>query len=208
MGIETWLLFVVAEAVLCLSPGPAVLTVVSQGVSGGARSGVWASLGVLAANALYFAVSATGLFAVAVAGYELFFLIKWIGAVYLVWLGVQMWRTASVDADEAQGESDSQPPPSAGRPLLRGFIVQISNPKTLLFFGALLPQFIDAQRAVGVQVAILGLTSIAIEFVVLAGYATIGARAAQYAQASRWIDRVGGSLLIGAGAGLAVLRRS
>ena len=119
MGIETWLLFVVTEAVLCLSPGPAVLTVVSQGVSGGARSGVWVSLGVLAANALYFAVSATGLFAVAVAGYELFFLIK-----------------------------------------------------------------------------------------LLAGYATIGARAAQYAQASRWIDRVGGSLLIGAGAGLAVLRRS
>ena len=193
MGIETWLLFVVTEAVLCLSPGPAVLTVVSQGVSGGARSGVWVGLGVLAANALYFAVSATGLFAVAVAGYELFFLIKWIGAVYLVWLGVQMWRTASVDADEAQGESDSQPTPSAGRPLLRGFVVQISNPKTLLFFGALLPQFIDAQRAVGVQVAILGLTSIAIEFVVLAGYATIGARAAQYAQASRWIGRVGGS---------------
>lgn len=208
MPIEAWLLFVVTEAVLCCSPGPAVLTVVSQGVSHGVRSGVWASLGVLAANALYFAVSATGLFAVAVAWYELFFLIRWIGAGYLVWLGVRMWRTASVDAVAIQSKPGSRLPPPAGRALLRGFMVQISNPKTLLFFGALLPQFIDAQRAVGVQLAILAGTSIAIEFVVLAGYATIGAGAAQYTQASRWVGRVGGSLLIGAGAGLAALRRS
>lgn len=201
MAIEAWLLFVLTEAVLCLSPGPAVLTVISQGVSHGARSGIWASSGVLAANALYFAVSATGLFAVA--GYELFFSIRWIGAAYLVWLGVQMWRTAAVNATERPSGRDSRRAPPAGRALLRGFVVQISNPKTLLFFGALLPQFIDPQREVGIQIAILGATSIAIEFGILAGYATLGARAARTAQASRWIGRVGGTLLIGAGAGLA-----
>ena len=169
-------------------------------------------MGVLSANALYFAVSATGLFAVVVAWYELFFLIKWVGAVYLVWLGVQMWRKAAPDPNGNHvgndGVPDSEPTATAGRALRRGFAVQISNPKTLLFFGALLPQFIDSQREVGIQIAILGATSIAIEFAILAGYATLGARAARYAQASRWIGRIGGSLLIGAGAGLAALRRS
>jgi homoserine/homoserine lactone efflux protein len=206
--IEAWLLFVATEAALCVSPGPAVMTVVSQGVAYGARSGVWACLGVLAANALYFAVSATGLFAVAVAWYEVFFLIKWFGAAYLIWLGATMWRAASLAGDrEPIGDAARRLRPT-GRALARGFAVQISNPKTLLFFGALLPQFIDPQREVGLQIAIFGGTSIAIEFLILTGYVTFGARAAQYAQTSRWIGRIGGSLLIGAGAGLAVLRRA
>ena len=206
MAIEAWLLFVVTEAVLCCSPGPAVLTVVSQGVSQGARSGIDASLGVLAANAMYFAISATGLLAIAIQWYELFFWIKWIGAVYLIWLGVRMWRTASRESVRTPIRGRAGEP--VRRALLRGFAVQISNPKTLLFFGALLPQFVDAQRDIGVQIAILGVTSIAIEFAVLAAYATLGARAAHCAQASLWIDRAGGSLLIGAGVGLAALRRS
>jgi homoserine/homoserine lactone efflux protein len=208
MTIETWLLFVATETALCLAPGPAVLTVVSQGVSGGARSGVWASFGVLCANALYFAVSATGLFAVAVAWYELFFMIKWIGAAYLVVLGIGMWRTAPTAPVANAAAPDSRCTAPVGPAFRRGFAVQISNPKTLLFFGALMPQIIDAQRALGDQIAILGATSIAIEFAILAGYATLGASAAKYAQTSRWIGRIGGSLLIGAGAGLAALRRS
>ncbi|MFP8880489.1 MAG: LysE family transporter [Myxococcota bacterium] len=208
MTIGAWLFFVATESVLCLSPGPAVLTVVSQGVSYGFRSGVWTSVGVLSANVLYFGVSATGLFAVAVAWVELFFLIKWVGAAYLIWLGVQMWRTASMDPVGNQGPPESQRAATAGRALLRGFVVQLSNPKTLLYFGALLPQFIDARREVGMQIAILGATSIVVEFAILTGYATLGARAARYAQTSRWVGRIGGSLLIGAGAGLAALRRS
>ena len=121
----------------------------------------------MAANALYFAISATGLFAVLLAWYEVFFLVKWVGAAYLVWLGVRSWRSSPAAAELV---------PLGTRSTLQGFVVQISNPKTLLFFGALLPQFVDVSDPVGFQLAILGATSIAIEFVVLAGYASLGSR--------------------------------
>jgi homoserine/homoserine lactone efflux protein len=80
MTIETWLLFCVTETVLCFTPGPAVLLVLSLSLTTGAGAGVGASLGILAANAFYFLLSATGVGAVLLASYELFFLIKWIGA--------------------------------------------------------------------------------------------------------------------------------
>lgn len=206
MTLETWLLFALTETVLCLTPGAAVLTVLSSTLTGGARSGVSTSVGVLAANAVYFGLSATGIFAILVRYYEVFFFVRWLGAAYLVWLGVQTWRRAG-----ARPPRDDVTPRDPRRGFVRGFAVQIANPKSLLFFGALLPQFVDPTAPVALQLVVLGVTSIVIEAGVLSGYAGLGARASGWARTPRFarrLDRLAGGLLVGAGAGLAALRRS
>src|SRR2546428_13912855 len=88
VSLEVWALFVVTESILCLTPGPAVLLVVAQALTRGTAASVWATLGILTGNALYFALSATGLGAVLLASHEVFSLVRWLGAAYLIWLGV------------------------------------------------------------------------------------------------------------------------
>src|SRR4029077_18380208 len=90
ISLQPWTIFCVNEAVLCFTPGPAVLLVVSLALTRGPRAGLGATLGILAANALYFLLSATGLGAILLASAELFFLIKWLGAAYLLWMGLRM----------------------------------------------------------------------------------------------------------------------
>src|SRR5262245_703254 len=98
MSLEAWLLFVATETVLCLSPGPAVLLVLSVSLTRGWRPGLQASAGILIANLFYFVLSATSLGAILLASWELFFLIKWLGAGYLIWLGLKTFFTRSDDA--------------------------------------------------------------------------------------------------------------
>src|SRR6266849_6787095 len=89
MTWQVWLAFVMIEAVLSMTPGPAVLYILSQAIRRGPAKSVWGTWGILSANTLYFALSATSLGAVIVASYKLFFLIKWLGAAYLVYLGLR-----------------------------------------------------------------------------------------------------------------------
>jgi threonine/homoserine/homoserine lactone efflux protein len=208
MTWQIWLLFVITEAVLSMTPGPAVLYVLSQAIRRGAERSVWASGGILSANAMYFALSATSLGAVIVASYKLFFLIKWIGAAYLVYLGVASFLGSSsiITLPESNGDSRGGP-----RILRDGFFLQAANPKALLFFTAILPQFIDAHHNVVFQVMVLGISSIVVEFVILFIYGQLAGRALAAARNPRFeklTNRVAGSLLIGAGVGLARLRHT
>ena len=206
MTIETWLLFCVTETVLCFTPGPAVLLVVSLGLTTGARAGLGASLGILAANAFYFILSATGIGAVLLASYELFFLIKWIGAAYLVWLGLRMLLSRANAFEQA-----STAAPRTLRPFTHGVVTQGANPKALVFFTALLPQFIHPESAVPYQVTILAVSSILIELAVLSIYVAVCHRARGMMHRPGFatsLNRAGGVLLIGAGAGMATLRRA
>jgi len=196
MTVETWLLFCLTETVLCFTPGPAVLTVVSLALTTGARAGIGASLGILAANAVYFVLSATGIGAILLASYELFFLVKWVGAAYLVWLGLRM-LVSRANALEPAGASTHR----SLRPFTHGVVTQGANPKALVFFTALLPQFIQPRSPVPLQVAILAVSSILIELVVLSAYVAVCRQARgmmQHPGFATSLNRAGGALLIGA----------
>ena len=208
MTWQIWLLFVMTEAVLSLTPGPAVLYVLSQAVRRGSGKSVWASWGILSANALYFTLSATSLGAVIVASYKLFFLIKWLGAGYLVYLGLRTFFTKTSVVALPESSAD---PRSGARILRDGFFLQAANPKAILFFTAILPQFIDTRHNVALQILLLGISSILVEFVILFGYGHLAGRALSTARSPRFeklTNRIAGSLLIGAGIGLARLRRT
>ena len=197
MSLETWGLFVITETALCLTPGPAVLFVVSQALSRGGAASVGAASGILGANVVYFALSATGLGAVLLASYELFSLIRWAGAVYLIWLGVRMFVGRRPTAVVA-GDIDAR------RSGVNGFVLQAANPKALVFFVALLPQFIDPAGDVTTQVLVLGVTSVIIELVVLLAYGAAMGRCHAVPvtpRVARLADRVAGAMLVTAGIG-------
>jgi len=205
MPFQTWLLFCVTETILCFTPGPAVLLVVSLALTRGGRAGLGASFGILGANACYFLLSATGIGAILLASWELFFLVRWIGAAYLVWLGLHMLlsRPSRRMADDV---ADRRPV----NPIMHGLVTQGANPKALVFFTALLPQFVDPARPVPAQILVLGVSSIVIELAVLALYVAVCHRARAVTERPGFataLNRAGGTLLIGAGAGLATLRR-
>lgn len=206
MPIATWALFCLTETLLCLNPGPSTLLVISFALTRGQAAGVLATAGVLGANAVYFAISASGLVAVHALSAEVFLAIKWAGAAYLIWLGARMILRSFRAKDAA-------PPPapavSARRSFWQGFVTQGANPNLLFYFTAILPQFVDPKHPLPGQVAILACSSFAIEFGVLSGYAALASRAGRRAsQRFRLVaERLGGGLLIAAGAGLASLRR-
>jgi homoserine/homoserine lactone efflux protein len=207
MTVETWLLFCVTETVLCFTPGPAVLLVVSLGLTRGARAGLGASLGILTANVFYFVLSATGIGAVLLTSYELFFLIKWLGAAYLVWLGAHMLLSRA----NAFASASTVAPRRTPRPFTHGVVTQGANPKALVFFTAFLPQFIHPEGAVPYQVTILALSSVLIELTVLSIYVAVCHRARGVMRRPGFastLNRAGGVLLLGAGAGMATMRRA
>lgn len=201
MSFEAWATFCLTELVLCITPGPAVLLVISVALRGGLRPGLLASSGVLAANALYFALSATSVAAVLLASRELFVALRWAGAAYLVWLGLRMLLAPARNPAGA-------PPGPPTRSFLRGLVVQGANPKALVFFVALLPQFIDPDGSVPFQILLLGASSIAIELLALGAYAVGSSRARVLVGpgATRALERVGGGVLVAAGARLAAVR--
>jgi homoserine/homoserine lactone efflux protein len=210
VSLEVWALFVVTESILCLTPGPAVLLVVAQALGRGAAASVWATLGILTGNVLYFALSATGLGALLLASYELFALVRWLGAAYLIWLGVRtlLGRSAARSAARSTAPTVAM---GRRRTFVNGFVLQAANPKALLFFVALLPQFIEPGGRVAGQVLVLAVTSVAIELVILLAYGAAAGRLRALTaspRVARLADGLAGTMLVTAGVGLAAVRRS
>jgi homoserine/homoserine lactone efflux protein len=201
MSLEVWLAFCATETVLCFTPGPAVLFVTSVAMARGIRAGLAGALGILAGNLFYFALSGTGIAAVILASGRLFAMLKWAGVAYLAWIGVRMLVSRSPVASAV-------PPRPVSRSFARGFIIQAANPKALVFFVALLPQFIDPKAPVGFQLVILGASSLVIELFVLSLYAALAARARAVAgeRLSRPLERIGGGFLVAAATRLALVR--
>jgi len=208
MNWTLWWLFVPTETILCLTPGPAVLLVLATALRSGSRPSIVATSGILTANAVYFVVSATSLGALLLASYRLFFLVKWIGAAYLIFLGAKALVSNSLPVDAPESAPGASR--SSWRLFADGLLLQLSNPKAIVFFAALLPQFIDPKGRLALQVFVFGLTSVCIEFLVLLSYGLAAGRAmavARQPRYARWTNRISGMFLIGAGSGLALLRR-
>src|SRR5450631_2735627 len=134
MTFKTWLLFVGVETALSLSPGPAVFYVVSQGARGALRRSAPAALGIIGANAVYFALSATSLGAIIAASARFFTIAKWVGAAYLIYLGVKALRSAGSSHAVDLGISSPTEKGDRRRVFLGALTLQLANPKALLFF--------------------------------------------------------------------------
>jgi homoserine/homoserine lactone efflux protein len=199
-------LFAATELALSLTPGPAVLLVVSQGMRSGARASLFGASGVIVGDLFYFAISALGLGAILLASQALFTVIKSAGAVYLVYLGLRMILTAPTTMS---GGSDAGSVVPHHRLFRQGLLMQLANPKAILFFAALVPQFINPQLAPAPQFFILGIVSVSIQFPTLVLYGWLAAKGGQWFRRSgyaAWLDRVAGAFLIGAGVKLALSR--
>ena len=209
MTMQAWLLFCATEAILCFTPGPAVLLVVSQAISRGTRAGFAASLGILTANIAYFALSGTSLGAVLVTSWQAFTVIKWVGAGYLVWLGGHMLLRNR--ALPIQVNIEETPTHSRQRAFSLAVLTQGANPKSLVFFTAILPQFINPDAPVLPQILILGISSVVIEFIILTLYIGTCHTARTWVRRPRVVNllqRVGGAFLVGAGVRLAFVRQT
>lgn len=197
------LLFAATELLLSMTPGPAVLLVVSQGMRRGFASSRRGAAGILTGNAIYFALSAAGLGALLVASKRVFDVLQIAGAAYLVLLGLKMvaWPSRPVEAldDSTTGRLDGS--------FLQGLFTQLANPKAIVFFTALLPQFVDATKPMTMQFVGLGVISILVELPVLLAYGYAADRGrAVYGRHAPLIERLSGACLVAAGAKLAASR--
>ena len=204
MSLETWFAFVLAASVLLAIPGPTVTLVVGYALGVGKRA-AWATvLGVALGDFTAMTLSLAGLGAVLAASATLFTVLKWIGAAYLVYLGVRLWR-AEPTIDES---AESAKP--AGAILWHAFAVTALNPKSILFFVAFVPQFIDAGAPVLPQLIVLEATFVTLAALNAALYAVLAGRARRLVRRPavlKTINRVGGGILVGAGIAAVAWRR-
>lgn len=203
MTIEVWLAFIAASSVLLVIPGPTILLVVSYALGQGWRAALPMAVGVALGDFTAMTVSVLGLGVVLAASATVFTALKWAGAAYLVYLGVKLWRAGGATTVE---------PRSAARPARlvgHAWLVTALNPKSLVFFVAFLPQFVDPATPFWSQVAILETTFLVLAFANALGYAALAARARGLVRSPRTIravNRVGGTLLVGAGVATVTLR--
>ncbi|MGH8436380.1 MAG: LysE family transporter [Pseudomonas sp.] len=208
MLLETWLAFFIACWVISLSPGAGAIASMSCGLQYGFWRGYWNAIGLQLGLALQIAIVAAGVGAILATSALAFSLIKWFGVVYLVYLAVKQWRALPSDL-----ASDSAVRP-LGRPLtllLRGFLVNVSNPKAVVFMLAVLPQFIDPHEPLPAQYLTMGVTMISVDLMVMAGYTGLAARVLRLLRTprqQRLMNRTFATLFVGAAALLATVRRA
>ena len=207
MDLSVWITYFIATIILSLTPGPGVFSSISSGLHHGFRLGLWNGVGMQAANMILVGIVSLGLGAILLASETLFALVKWLGAAYLIYLGVVTWRAPARGFqdnphDEAQTARDV---------FLRGFFVNLTNPKGIIFFAAILPQFIDVARPQLPQYAILAVTTFVVDLAVMLGYTALAARVLRVMREPshlRWVNRTLGGAFVAAGIALASFRRA
>lgn len=199
--------FCLAATVLVILPGPIVTLVVANSLTHGTRNGLATVVGASIGNSLLIAAAAIGLVAFFALLSEVFSIVRWIGAVYLIWLGVHAWRAHGSGMQEAARVAAPRP---ARKVFLQGFLIAITNPKAIIFYIAFLPQFIDPRLAAGPQLVAMSLAMTVIASISDSCYALLAGRMRGWftTQARRRLQgRITGTLLIGTGCGLLLARR-
>jgi homoserine/homoserine lactone efflux protein len=208
MALDTWFAFFMACWVISLSPGAGAVASMSSGLNFGFRRGYWNAIGLQLALIVQIAVVAAGLGALLATSERAFALIKWFGVLYLLYLGWKQWRA---QPDSMAGTAIES---RRGRPLalvVRGFFVNASNPKALVFILAVLPQFIDTGAPLAAQYLMMTLTMVGVDLVVMAGYTGLAAkvlRLLREPRQQRLLNRIFGSFFAAAALLLAGVRQS
>jgi len=204
MPLANWLAFTAASIILLLIPGPTVLLVVSYSLTQGRKVALATAAGVALGDFTSMTLSLAGLGALLAASAMLFGVLKWIGAAYLIYLGIRLWRTEPVLA------AVEAPERSARSILIHAYTVTALNPKSLVFFVALVPQFISHDVALLPQLVIMEATFVTLATLNTLMYAlaadTLRSRIRR-ASLLRGMNRVGGASLVGLGAATAILAR-
>jgi threonine/homoserine/homoserine lactone efflux protein len=206
MNAHLFAAYCLAVAILLLIPGPVVTLVVANSLSHGRRSGLVTMAGASLGNAILLGATAVGLIAFFRLLSEVFEIVRWAGAAYLIWLGIRAWRAH----DAREGAIAPAAARSSRAVFLQGFIIAITNPKAIFFYIAFLPQFVDPRLPAGPQLLLMIATMIVMGALSDSGYALLAARARGWftvPKRRRLQSRISGTLLIGVGCGLLVARR-
>ncbi len=204
MSLDVWLAFVAASSVLLVIPGPTILLVMSYGLGQGWRAALPTAMGVALGDFTAMTLSMLGIGALLATSATLFTALKWIGAAYLVWLGVKLWR--------AGGTFDAEPRTSASSSVKmvgHAWLVTALNPKSITFFVAFLPQFLDRSGDFWTQLLIFEATFLILAFANALTYGLVASRARKLvgnANAVGIFNKTGGALLVGAGLATATMR--
>jgi homoserine/homoserine lactone efflux protein len=208
MTVGLFLAYAAASFAFSLAPGPGVFLCSSQSLANGARAGVLAALGTQTGNAAYWTAFLLGLGALIAASEEIFIVVKYAGAAYLVVLGVLTIRNARRAAEAA---AQAAPTPVWRTPYLQGLANQIANPKAMLFMVVLVPQFVTPGLTTAADFALLAMACIVIDFAVLCGYIWVAARTGALLRDPAqivWRERAAGAAQIAVGGMIALMRRA
>jgi homoserine/homoserine lactone efflux protein len=210
MTLSTWLAYLLAVVLICLSPGPGALSAMSAGMKYGWQRALWNCLGMQVSTIINVTIIALGLGALLGASTTAFDVMKWCGALYLVYLGIRKFREPAAMFADIDAQTEFRDTRARGI-FTQGLLVNFTNPKGLIFLLAVLPQFIDPAKPTAVQYLILTATMVAVDLTVMSGYAGLAARLLRLLKDPgqlRAVNRVLGSLFMVAGATLAVFKRA
>jgi homoserine/homoserine lactone efflux protein len=208
MEFNTWLTYFAACCTIAISPGNGAVLSMNHGLNYGLRKASVSILGLQAGLLVILLLSALGLGALLVASEVLFTAVKWVGAAYLVWLGVQLWRAPISHTTDGIASATIM---SASRRFALGFFTNVTNPKGIVFLVAVLPQFMNPNTPnLGLEVTMLAATMVGVDVLVMHGYAGMAAELARFfknPKAIRLQNRIFGGVLIAAGAAVLAVRR-
>ena len=207
MDLASLSLYIIAVSAVTIMPGPTMLLALNNGAHGGKRIAACGIAGAALSDLILIAAVGCGLGALLIASEQLFTLVKWVGAAYLLYLAYGLWRAP---VGPIQTDTASEKPLSGRAAFVRSLLVALSNPKGLLFFSAFLPQFIRPEGGIAAQYITLALVTALIDIALMSVYAVGGHHAMRLlsSQAMRWLNRGCAGMLAGLAVALSLYRRS
>ena len=205
MAWDIYAAYVLATALLIVMPGPIVTLVIANSLTHGTRTGIATSLGSTLGSGVLLAVGGFGMAWILGLLSEWLIVLRYVGAVYLIYLGIKQWRAPVHGLEDAN--ADMGPLRAV---FMHGFVIAVTNPKTIFFYAAFFPQFIDATQAVGPQLMIMSATFLVLAFILDGSYALLAGRLRPWLtgeQRGHVRNRITGGLLMITGAGLALVRK-